>query len=238
MTDMWNHTAEMAKRQEASGGNWLRLQNDGDTAVVVFLGDPYPRDVAFVDGKYTLATEELKAKGVKSSLRVAFNVALYPTREVKVFEQGIVFFKDLTKVREKYGLDRWVFEIQRRGAAKDPKTSYTILPDRQLTPDEQRLFAGLQQHDLARLYSDATASASETKSKAADVSPDPAALQALVDGLKALPRDAVERFCSHFGVARIRDIPAYRIDAAKRYVVELTAEFAPAAGGEIDPFAD
>src|SRR5690606_40975467 len=62
--------------------------------------------------------------------------ALFDSKEVKVLEQGVMFFKDLVRVREKYGLEKWAFEIQRHGAAKDPKTTYSILPEHQLRSEE------------------------------------------------------------------------------------------------------
>ncbi|MCA9588115.1 MAG: hypothetical protein KC657_22485, partial [Myxococcales bacterium] len=71
----------------------------------------------------------------------------------KVLEQGVMFFKDLVRVREKYGLEKWAFEIQRHGAAKDPKTTYSILPEHQLSVEQQKAFQALPQHDLAKLYS-------------------------------------------------------------------------------------
>ena len=144
---MWQKTEDMAKKydQSGSGSVWLELQNDDDKAVVVFLGEPHPREVCFVDDKARQA-------GLKPSLRVALNVALYDSKEVKVLEQGVMFFKDLVRVRDKYGLDKWAFEVQRHGAAKDPKTTYSILPEHQLTPEQQRAYQALAQHDLRRLY--------------------------------------------------------------------------------------
>ncbi len=118
-TSMWQQTEEMAKKHDQGTGLWLRLQNDEDKAVVVFLGEPHPREVAFVDGKYVEVDEKMKADGVRASLRIALNVALFDTQEVKVLEQGVVFFKDLVRVREKYGLNKWAFEIQRHGAAEE-----------------------------------------------------------------------------------------------------------------------
>ena len=150
---MWQQTEEMAKKHDQGGSLWLKLAGDGDKAVVVFLGEPHPREVAFVDGKYVEVDEKMKAAGTKASLRVALNVALYDSKEVKVLEQGVMFFKDLVRVREKYGLEKWAFEIQRHGAAKDPKTTYSILPEHQLSAEQQKAFQALPQHDLAKLYS-------------------------------------------------------------------------------------
>src|SRR5690242_14788014 len=111
-SSMWQRTEEIAKRHDAGGGQWLKLAADGDKAVVVFLGEPFPREVCFVDGKYTPWEDKLRAQGLKPSLRVAINVALWDTKEVKVLEQGIVFFKDLLRIRDKYGLEKWAFEVQ------------------------------------------------------------------------------------------------------------------------------
>jgi hypothetical protein len=63
-----------------------------------------------------------------------------------------VFFRDLVHVRSKYGLENWAFELKRNGAAKDPKTTYSILPERQLTDEERRAFAELALHDLDAFY--------------------------------------------------------------------------------------
>ncbi len=150
---MWQQTEEMAKKHDQGGSLWLKLLNDGDKAVIVFLGEPHPREVAFIDGKYVEVDEKMKAEGHKASLRIALNVALYDSQEVKVLEHGVMFFKDLVRVREKYGLDKWAFEVQRHCAAKDQKTSYSILPEHQLTAEQQKTFHALAQHDLARLYS-------------------------------------------------------------------------------------
>ena len=88
---MWQQTEEMAKKHDQGGSLWLKLAGDGDKAVVVFLGEPHPREVAFVDGKYVEVDEKMKAAGTKASLRVALNVALYDSKEVKVLEQGVMF---------------------------------------------------------------------------------------------------------------------------------------------------
>lgn len=151
---MWQQTEDMAEKydQSWSGSVWLELQNDGDKAVIVFLGEPYPREVAFVDGEYVEFDEKARQAGLKPSLRVALNVALFDTKEVKVLEQGTMFFKDLVRVRDKYGLDKWAFEVRRHGAATDPKTTYSILRERGLTPEQQRAYQALAQHDLRRLY--------------------------------------------------------------------------------------
>ncbi len=246
--NMWQQTEEMAKKHDQGGSQWLKLGNDGDKAVVVFLGEPYPREVCFADGKYVPYDDKAKAQGLKASLRVALNVALYDSREMKVLEQGVMFFKDLVRVREKYGLDRWAFEVQRHGAPKDPKTHYSILPEHQLTADEQRIFQALPRHDLGRLYVEADAapappvggSGSGAGGTRSDGPIDPKLAQAMTMQLKTLPREAVDRFLQKFGIQRIKDLPHSHVEKARAFVEVLVEDFtAPGAESqvEIDPFA-
>ncbi len=230
--DMWKQTEDMAKQHEQGANSWLKLQNDGDKAVVVFLGEPYPREVCFVEGKYVAFDDALKAQGLKPTLRIALNVALFDTKEMKVLEQGVTFFKDLVRVRDKYTLEKWAFEVQRHGAAKDPKTTYSILPEHQLTPEQIRAFNALQQHDLQKLYESTPA---EEQAPAADGPIDPQIAQSLGAALKALPREAVDRFCQKFEVQRIKDLRASQAAKAKVFVEALVTEFSPDAN--VDPFA-
>lgn len=237
----WQQTEEMAKKHDQGSSTWLKLGNDGDKAVVVFLGEPFPREVCFVDGKYMPFDDKLKAQGLKPSLRVALNVALYDTKEVKVLEQGVTFFKDLVRVREKYGIEKWAFEIQRHGAAKDPKTTYSILPEHQLTPEQQKEFQGLKLNDLDKLYGDSEDSSSlGSYDRKDDGVIDAGTAQAIATQLKTMPREAADRFCKKFGVTRIKDLPAAQVEKARAFVEVLASEFAaPAAADshETDPFA-
>ena len=238
-TNMWEQTEEMAKKHDADSSTWLKLANDEDKAVVVFLGEPYPREVSFVDGKYVPADDAVRAAGHKVSLRVAYNVALPETGEVKVLEQGVMFFKDLVRVREKYGLEKWAFEVQRHGAAKDPKTTYSILPERQLTAEERKSFQAVELLDLPKLYAGELEKEPGSDEAAPEGPIDPKLATAIVTQLKAMPRQAVDRFLEQFGIKRIKDLPAAQWERAKAFIEKLVAEFdAPATTPvEVDPFA-
>jgi hypothetical protein len=246
--NMWQTTQELAKRHEQESGHWLKLQNDNDKAVVVFLGEPFPREVCFLDGKYVPFDEPLRAQGHKPTLRIAINVALLETKEVKVIEQGVMFFKDPVRVRDKYGLDKWAFEVQRHGAAKDPKTSYTILPEVQLTVEQRAMFQALAQHDLAKLYAGddeddgepvAAIGSYDQSQKPKGKTIELKVAQSIATELKLLPRAAVDRFIAKFGVQRIRDLPGAQVDKALAFIEQLQTEFAvsDAAEIEVDPFA-
>jgi len=239
----WQRTEEMAKKHDQGSSTWLKLGNDGDKAVIVFLGEPHAREVCFVDGKYQQFDDKLKAQGLKPSLRVALNVAVYDTKEMKVLEQGVTFFKDLVRVREKYGLEKWAFEIQRHGAAQDPKTTYSIIPEHQLTPEQLKEFQALKLQDLEKLYSGEAAGSGDSLGsydRKDDGTVDASTAQALAAQLKTMPREAVDRFCKKFNVSRIKDLPSAQLEKARALLEVLATEFAapaPAATPETDPFA-
>jgi len=239
-TSMWDRTEEMAKRHDQGSGTWLKLAEDGDKEVVVFLGEPFPREVAFVEGKYEPFTEALRAKGHKASLRVAFNVALFESKEVKVLELGVAFFKQLLQIRSKRRLEEWAFEIQRHGAARDKNTSYSLLPEHKLTREQQAEFQALPLHDLERLYSgEGGGDDLGSYDKRSDGVIDPKTAQAIVQALKALPREAVDRFCQRFDVSRVKDLPAAQLEKARTFIETLEAELGAknTPADEVDPFA-
>ena len=63
--------------------------------------------------------------------------------------------------------------------------------------------------------------------------------QAIATQLKALPREAVDRFLQKFGVQRIKDLPAAQVEKARAFVEQLQTELAAPAASETegDPFA-
>ena len=68
---------------------------------------------------------------------------------------------------------------------------------------------------------------------------DPKVAQAIATQLKALPREAVDRFLQKFGVQRIKDLPAAQVEKARAFVEQLQTELAAPAASEteVDPFA-
>jgi hypothetical protein len=126
-----------------------------------------------------------------------------------------MFFKDLVRVRDKYGLDKWAFEIQRHGAAKDPKTTYSILPEHQLTPEQQGAYQALAQHDLQRLYAgeggggSGSGSSLDSFDQKANAAIDPKVAQGIATQLKALPREAVDRFSFASSDPKAIDLAAF-----------------------------
>lgn len=239
---IWEQIAERAKQQSQSSGLWLKLTNDRDTVAVVFLGDPYPRNVCFVDNKYVEFDDKLKAAGQTPKLRVAYNVALFPSHEVKVFEQGPMFFDTVFEVRKRFPTEKWAFSVERRGVAKDPNTRYTVLPHAELTAEQQRVYRSLAGHNLEALYGGGPKSAAAPRTfgnfHEKMATSDPSQVADLTLRLKSLPREAVDQFLTRFGVQRIKELPAAEFDNARAFVEQIAAQYgAPAPAEELDPFA-
>jgi hypothetical protein len=242
MSNAWDKAKEMAEQHASS--LFVRLSNDGDKVVGVFLGDPYPREVVWTGEKYMDADNPEAEKHVKQgkgrSLRIAINLYVPADKAVKVYEMGAATFKTLLKLREKYGLDQWAFEIERHGAKGDSKTNYSILPEKQLTDAERKALAGLTLHDLAEVVHGASEGDGDDSDFASyertqDGPIDPEVVAKMMPRLKALPRELLDRFLAKLKVERVKDLKASDQAAALELLHELEAAAKPSQ--EIDPFA-
>jgi hypothetical protein len=230
----------MAERHTSS--NFLRLANDGDKVVGVFVGEPLSREVVWTGEKYldvkNPEAEKYLKKGRSSSLRVAMNFYIPAEKAVKVYEMGAVVFKDVYKLRDKYGLDTWAFEIERHGGKGDNKTSYTILPEQRLDDGMRREIAQLELHDLEKVLTNTDDSADEERgfdSYKQEPKLDEQVKVKLLPRLKKLPRDGIDQFLQRFNVVRLREIKASDEAAAFEFLSELEERLQPSQ--EVDPFA-
>lgn len=247
MSNAWDKAKGLADKHTSSGGIFVRLANDGDKVVGAFLGDPLAREVHWTGERYEECPgAENKcshcAESKRPSLRVSMNFYVPAEKAVKVIEGGSTWFKDLLKCRDKYGLDRWLFEVERHGASGDPKTSYTILPDERLTDEQRGQLAGLQLHDLKKVSGGGESGGADfssyDKGSPGGEPIDPRVATELVGRLKVLPRDAVDSFLKKFGVQRVRDLKASDEKAARGFVEALEGKGQKSGGeGEVDPFA-
>jgi len=145
----WDRAKELTEQN--AGGLFEKLQNDGDSFVAKFCEEPWAL-VSHWDGTgYVECTAEgctHCAKGVKKSTRVKFNVWNVTERRMKIWECSGKAATEVRTVRDKYGLEKWCFEVKRHGAAKSTKTTYSVLPERELTADEKKTADAAQVHDL------------------------------------------------------------------------------------------
>jgi hypothetical protein len=227
----WDHAAGMADKHANSGGIFIRLTGDGDKVVGAFCGEPFPREVVWTGDRYETYDPDVHTDK-RPSLRVMINFYVPAERDMKVIEGGTVWFKDVLKVRDKYGLDKWLFEIERHGDAGDPKTTYTILPEEKIDPALQDEIADAGLHDMAALVGG--------DGGGEDPPIDADTVAELVARLKALPRADVNTFLDQFKVQRVRDLRESDAEAARQLLGGLEARARRQAAPprtEVDPFA-
>ena len=233
MSNAWDHAAGMADKHASSGGIFIRLTGDGDKVIGAFCGEPFPREVVWTGDRYETFDPDVHTDK-RPSLRVMINFYVPAEQDMKVIEGGTVWFKDVLKVRDKYGLDKWLFEVERHGEAGDPKTTYTILPEEKLTDAHKAEIAGAGLHDLGALVSGDGGSGGD------DPPIDAETASELVTRLKALPRSEVNTFLEQFKVQRVRDLRKSDVEAARQLLGGLEARArrqAAPAQTEVDPFA-
>ena len=241
MNNSWDRARSLADQHTNQGGIFVRLTSNGDKIVGAFCGEPHAREVIWTGDRYEVFDEGNSAhQGKRPSLRVMLNFFVPAESAMKVIEGGTVWFKDVLKVRDKYGLDRWLFEIERHGESGDPKTTYSILPEEKIDDEMRARVAAAEPHDLAAI-GNGESNGSDRKSESSDRRPssgpvDPRTAGEIVALLKALPRSDVDAFLAEFGVQRVRDLPAGS-EAAARDFIQKRSFSQGQAEAEIDPFA-
>lgn len=136
-----------AAMEDASGGTFLRLENDGDKAVVAFCGPPYVRVLAWDEKAKTYSAwdDAAKTSGLKKQTRYSINTFVVtlkgkPLDEMRVYDMTYPTATGVIALRDKYGFGKCLFEIARHGAKGDTKTTYNILPDADITAAQAALF--------------------------------------------------------------------------------------------------
>lgn len=236
MTSAWDRAQQLADEHAKQGGVFARLQNDGDKIVVAFCGDPFAREVVWTGERYEEYDDNKpEHEGLKRSLRVMLNVYVPADKAMKVMEGGTTWFKGITKVRDKYGLDSWTYEIERQGAAGDPKTKYVILPETKVDAELQAEIEHAQLNDLAALAAGSNDSGTTSGSGALSQTQ----INTMVARLKGLPKSDVQVFLGQLEISRVRDLPPADLPAAETLLTKLEAAHEQPAQQqeEIDPFA-
>lgn len=215
----WDEAQRVVNDADADAPRtFVRLKDKGDKVVGAFAGEPLVRKVHWSERNQRYAECDgdkcsACANGAKPSVRALLNFYVPAEKTMKVIEAGVVMFKDILKVREKYGLEKWLFEIERLGRANDPKTKYTVLPDAQISA---KLLAEIQKQDLHDLKATVTGKQPprEAEEESDDATPagliDTETAAALVGRIKALPDPAVaiETFRKKFGVKKAIELKA------------------------------
>jgi hypothetical protein len=241
MSKAWDNASGMADKHANQGGIFVRLANDGDSIIGAFCGEPFAREVVWNGEQYQAYDEDNPDHAsLRASLRVMLNFFVPAEGMMKVIEGGTKWFKDVLKVRKKYGLDKWCFEVERHGEAGSPKTTYSILPEEKLDDEMRARIAAADMHDLQALAEgnqEAGGSDDRPAGKRGGGPIDPRTSGEVVARLKALPRTAVDAFLSSFGVERVRDLKESDLPEAEKQLAKMEAEHGAGKDASIDPFA-
>jgi len=221
---MWDQ-AEAAADAAQTGGLFLSLKNDGDKATVVFRGEPATKNVIWNGTGYE-DYDPKQHKDKKPSVRIKINAYNTQEDQMQIWEMNAATFKGLVIIKKKYGLDK-VFEITRNGKKGDTKTTYTILPERDL---DQALAERLEVEPLNDL--NGGGSTPPTGSGGHDNN-----RSLLLGMLKSLPRESVMSFLEDLGVQKVKDIPDGRVLEALKLAKKLSESTNDNEQEEVDPFA-
>ena len=159
-----------------------------------------------------------------------------------MIEGGTQWFRDVLKVRDKYGLDKWSFEIERHGEAGDPKTRYSMLPEEKIDGALRLRVAGAVLHDLATVVSgggdaEAPRNGDAGAGGTTDAPIGAAAAADLVARMREFSRANVDAILSELGVQRVRDIKAADVPRAMALVAQFERPERTERTVELDPFA-
>ncbi len=239
-SNAWDAARDMAEKHANQGGIFVRLAAGGDKVVGAFCGEPFSKELHWTGEKYEECIGDgcrFCTAGKRPSLRVMLNFFVPAEKAMKVIEGGVSWFKDVLKVRDKYGLENWLFEIERHGDAGDPKTTYSILPEEKIDHELRTAIQAAELHDLENLRKDEEEGEKpvDRPRKVTTGTIDPRTSGELVARLKALPQTDVGDFLRQFNIQRVRDLSAEHEAAARAFVEAREAANAPA--GEVDPFA-
>jgi len=236
----WDHAQGLAdKHSNSSNGLFVRLANDRDKVVGVFVGEPFARETHWTGERYEecIGTGCSYCKeGKRPNLRVLMNFYLPVEKELKIIEGGTFWFKDLLKARDKYGLTTWMFEVERHGDSGNAKTKYSLLPEEKLSAEQIKEIGALKLHDLAKSVSGGSDFNTYDKGETIEAR----TASQFVSRLKALPREAVDVFLEKFGISRVREVKASQEQVANTYIERLEAKYCQTQAeskGEVDPFA-
>ncbi len=250
-------TNQRVNAHDAATSIFIHLKDDGDSVTGVFLGEPYAYELIWT-GKEYRAFVEGKDNPKKSTLRIAWNFYVIESGTVKIIQGNKQWFKAIRVVNDKYDLEKASFEIKRSGKAGSTSTTYSVLFEKDISDELREDLEQAQLHDLEECISDGNdedfnsyeneksaekpapkpaakpkakaTSRSRSKPKSTTIDPDTAS--EFVKRLKALGVEVAEDFVKHFGIKRIRDLPANKAKEADVFI--LTQEQA----GAVDPFAE
>ncbi len=139
MNNEWNEAIDAAN--EATGGMYLKLPNDGDSIVGVFVGKPIKRKVKWVEGSGFVQDDT-------GNWRFWLNLYVPAENSTKVWETSKTTMQAVGAALTKYG-EGCSFEIKRSGTGKE--TKYGVMYEDKLSDSVAKEIAQATEHNLAAI---------------------------------------------------------------------------------------
>jgi hypothetical protein len=136
---VWDNLSKKRQQSDASaGGSFLRLADDGDHALVAFVGEPTIHYTVWTGETYEEYDSNVHGPRAtaKPSMRAAVAVYDLMERAMKVWDMPKSAQAAALAAVRKFDHLKWSFEITRSGAKGSTSTTYGVMPDHELTPDE------------------------------------------------------------------------------------------------------
>jgi len=221
--------------EKSTDERFLKLENDGDRKSVYFAGEPHVRYVFWDGQQYQDWTESC---GQKKNMRASMNVIVCEVEDkkltivgVKVLEQGKRFFQNVSKRDKKYGIQDWIFEIERSGDKGDTDTSYDIDAEYELSDKERKQLEAVELIDLEAFYSelgnDGDKKKREKPEREKSAKEDNTLIsdeqrKTLVEMFKTFddPESEGKKFCKAFGITKVKELPKSKFKKALEYFDE------------------
>ncbi len=157
----WTDTQQNIDNAEKRGGMFLQLKEDGEAAVVVFMGEPHTDMVHWnnTEQKTVGCAGDGCAlcKQRSATVKISMNVGELMddgSFVVKIWKGGVRFWRAAMKRDQKKPFSDNLYEIARDGKGVD--TTYDINHERELTEEEKSSLKFLELKDLANPFGDDT----------------------------------------------------------------------------------
>lgn len=202
--------ADKRAAEANEGGDFLKLK-DGESVLLVFIGEPWARTLFWDGSKSVPYTEQAYAAAVLAnptgtkSPKVRFPMSAWKCvkQELVIADLAASTYEDMRRVENKFG-DGCVIDMTRNGTGLD--TKYSFLPgftDGKLAVSN--LPEGTAGHDFAQIFGDAPAGGFEDASNNDIRITEDEALDIMAE-LKAIPMPDALKIMKDVGAERVSQL--------------------------------
>ena len=145
----WEEIAELIEKKSPKDNGELYI-GIGSKVVCAFIGLPHALECLWHNDQWHEATErQCSDPRYNVQLRVRMNIWIPATGKTCWLEMSSRLFKDIYKARDKYGLDKWLFEIERHD-----EDTFSVLPEARIDDELRQRIEAAHLYDLRNVWRD------------------------------------------------------------------------------------